>query len=60
MVFHQNIYVNTKFGYSLIIIDHQIDEKSSNFDQKSLQHYNNTYIDFNYNDITYNDNTYTT
>jgi len=34
MAFDQNIDGNMKFRYSLIIIDHQIDEKTSNFDQK--------------------------
>ncbi len=34
MVFHQNIDGNMKFRYSLIIINHQIVEKTSNFHQK--------------------------
>ncbi len=34
MFFHQNIDGNMKFRYRFIMIDHQIDEKTSNFDQK--------------------------
>jgi hypothetical protein len=33
--FHQNIDVNIKFRYSLIIINHQIYEKTLHFDIKS-------------------------
>ncbi len=34
MVFHQNIVGNMKFRYSLIIIDHHIDQNTSNLHQK--------------------------
>jgi hypothetical protein len=35
MFFRQNIDVNIKFRYSLIIINHQIYEKTLHFDIKS-------------------------
>jgi hypothetical protein len=36
-IFHQNVDGNMKVRYSLIVIDHQIDEKTSNFDQNEVE-----------------------